>query len=197
MTAAFVTEDEVRAEFHWGETQYPDAILTPAIATASEMLERRTGRQFTAEDAGDKTFRPREQYLAIPDASAVSAVTLDDEALTVDEDYWLETDPDRPDVIVGIHFVVHVRRHGVPLVAVVTADWGYDPYPDGLVTAAKHLAAWLAKSPEAVLGGVVQLGEGMAVDISRLPGPAYQFIRDWDRRQQVSSAVSMQIEAWG
>lgn len=197
MTDAFVTEDEVRTAFSWSEAQYPDDKLTPAIATASEMLERRTGRQFTVEDDAEKTFRPRAQYLSIPDASAVTSVTLDGETLILDDDYWLATDPDRPDVIVGIHFVAHVRRHGVPLEVIVEADWGYDPYPAGLTTAAIHLAAWLAKSPEAVLGGVVQLGEGMAVDISRLPGPAYQFIRDWDRREEQSSAVSMQIEAWG
>lgn len=161
--------------------QYADALINGHIDTSEELLASKTGRQFAAQTAATKTFRVRGRYVRIPDLRSASAVTYNGRPLTAETDYWLVEDSMHPGIYVAIVLAFHVSRLNVPLLLSVIGDWGHDPAPPGLVTADTILAAWLTKSPDAVLGGVIQVGEGAFVDISKLPAPVYNFIVNWDR----------------
>lgn len=160
--------------------QYADELINGHIDTSEELLASKTGRQFAAQTAATKTFRVRGRYVRIPDLRSASAVTYDGRALTAEIDYWLVEDSMHAGIYVAMR-LAFAPSSGIPLLLSITGNWGHDPAPPGLVTADTILAAWLTKSPDAVLGGVIQVGEGAFVDISKLPAPVYNFIVNWDR----------------
>ena len=198
---AFVTAADVRGYLLQSTTdpgsnkQLSDAILNPFIETAEGFLALRTSRQFVAETAVTKSFRVRRRYIPIPDCRLITAMTYDGSPLVENVDFWTEEDPDHPGILIGIHlrrlWLQGVTMYGTPMaiprLLAVTGDWGYDPYPSQLQTASKVMAAWLAKTPDAVLGGVLQVGDGQLLDISKLPAPVYYFINAWDRGTAVTN----------
>jgi hypothetical protein len=206
--AAFVTAATVREYLIvTGGTsspdQYSDSLIGSNIRVASAFLERRSGRQFEAQAAATKIFTTMGAALiSIPDLRTATSVTLNGSALTADSTYWLQPDPQES----GIYTAIQLRRWGgydyrsypdwfdrnldhprwretgfanLPNDLVIVGDWGWGTLPEALLFATKALAAWLTIRPDALLSGVIQIGEGAFSDTRELPPEVTMFLADW------------------
>ena len=71
---------------------------------------------------------------------------------------------------------------------VIAGSWGYvddATMPESVRHAAKVLAAYYTKRPDALLSGGITTPDGNTFDLSRLPVEVAQFIREWDVGPQV------------
>lgn len=174
--------------------RYSDAALGSNIRAAQTMLEQRTGRTFSPASGVRYFTTENRAAIAVPDVRAVISVTLNGEALTANETYWLLPDPKFPEIYTGIQFRSFGRGRapwylGVPDwfdrgldlpspygtssmpndLAISSSSWGWEAPPYDVLHAAKVLAAWITKRADALLGNAVQTPDGSVFDYSQMP----------------------------
>lgn len=185
--ASFVSPEDVRAYLNIDGTEglYSQGIIQANIETASNYLQRSTGRQFEPQNATTKTFTTDISYLSVPDLRSVISVTIGGNAAT---DYLLHANGDIYGALTFADFNIAdyngyaTYGRGYEVTVVITGNWGWDPLPAELTHATKILAAWYTKRPDAVLTNTLQTGEGNIVDLSRLPPEVWMFKRDWSMK---------------
>lgn len=70
----------------------------------------------------------------------------------------------------------------------IAGTWGYvddATMPEAVRHAAKVLAAFYTKRPDAILSGGITTPDGNTFDLSRLPVEVAEFVREWDAASQV------------
>ena len=183
-------------------TQYSPALIGSNIRTASGYLQRRTGRQFEAQENVTKTFSTDgAAAITLPDLRSITEVTHNGSLLVADETYHLQADSMQSGVFTGIQFQSYGSggsyrsyadwfdrdydrlwakgwRGTGPNNLVIRGDWGHDPLPDELMHATKVLAAWYTKRPDAVLASTVQTIEGGIIELG-FPLEVEAFIQAW------------------
>lgn len=210
--AAFIVASEVRDYLGIASTsgQYSAAVIGSNIRAASDYLQRRTGRQFEAQDATAKTFTTHNRAsLIIPDLRTASSVVRDGSALEAGTTHHLLPDRRSSGIYTAIQFRVPISRDDGPWYLhaadwwdrgldwekrgywssspndlVVTGDWGYAAYPDELLHATKILAAFYTKRPDSVLAGVSVTTEGAVLSYRELPIEVRVFIDEWTLDEQ-------------
>jgi hypothetical protein len=181
----------------WNEGQ-----LGSNIRAASAFLERRTGRQFELQTAATKKFTTNgEAFVALPGLRTATSITLADSALTIDDTAHLVPDSQQTGLYIGVQFRPFGRRADYrswptwfdtnldrrwypgftsdPNDLVIVGDWGFVDYPDELVHVTNVLAAWYARRPDALLGGVSVTTNGTEIDLGALPIEVRLFIDAW------------------
>lgn len=193
------------ADDRWNEPQ-----LSSNIRAASAFLQKRTGRQFELQTAETKKFTTNgEAFVALPGLRTATSVSLASSALTADDTYHLIPDAQQTGVFIGIQFrpfgrradyrswpdwfdTNKDRRYGYgftsdPNDLVIVGDWGYVDLPDELVHATNVMAAWIARRPDALLGGVSVTANGTEIDLSQVPIEVRMFIEEWKIGRAVAS----------
>ena len=194
--------------------RYSDSNLDFLLQTASEQLERATGRLITASASNTaKTFTTHGRaVITIPDLRTVSTVTIGGSALTADETYWLVPSAQANDIYTAIQ--VRAFRGGMggpwylhypewfdrnldsPLYAagfdrslpndlVITGLWGWTSVPVVWRLAAMALAGYYLKHSDALLVGAGATTEEALLDFSEFPSEAQRLIHDWQLGEQV------------
>lgn len=142
--------------------------------------------------------------ITIPDLISASAVTLNDSALTANSSFYLIPDVMQTGVFTSIDLPQYRDRfdyrsypdwfdknydsplyqqrlrNGIPNDLSITGVWGHSPIPDEVAHAAKVLAAWYTKRPDAVLTNTVLTPGGDTLLLSTdYPVEVQQFIQRW------------------
>lgn len=142
--------------------------------------------------------------LTIPDLQSTTQVLLNSSTLTANASYYLIPDALNSGVFTAIdlpqyRFPYDYRtysdwfdkgydlplsqarlRMGLPNDLVIgPGTWGWATIPDEVAHAAKVLAAWYTKRPDAVLSNTIQTPEGNILDLSRIPPEVKDFIAGW------------------
>lgn len=200
---AFVTAQDVRDYLNLEGTtaKYSDALLGSNIRTASEALQRRSGRQFERQAGVTKTFTTDgKAQMAIPDLTTATSVTLQSASLTVNASYWLIPDYRNS----GIYTAIQVRAYGtdsylanpewfernldrswargnssLPNDLSITGTWGWSSYPDELLHVTKVLAGWYTRRPSSLLANVQLTPEGNELRYTDEPPEVAAFLREW------------------
>ena len=196
------------ADDRWNEPQ-----LSSNIRAASAFLQKRTGRQLELQTATTKTFTTNgEAFIALPGARGNSpTIVLSGTTLTLDTDAFLIPDHQQTGVYIGLQFRPFGRRADYrsfpdwfdtnkdsrlwpgnwggsdPNDLTVTDDWGYIDLPEELVHATNVMAAWIARRPDALLGGVSVTANGAEIDLSQVPIEVRMFIEEWKIGRAVAS----------
>lgn len=205
--SAFTNASNVRAyagidAIDASNDRWNESMLSSNIRAASAFLERKTGRQFELQTATTKRFTTNgDAFVALPGLRTASSVALSDSALTADDTYHLIPDTQQTGVYIGIQFRpfgrgadyrswpnwfdTNLDRRWYPGYTsdpndlVITGDWGYVDYPDELIHATNVLAAWYARRPDSLLGGVSVTPGGTEIDMGALPIEVRLFIDSW------------------
>jgi hypothetical protein len=158
---AFIAASDVRAYLETTSTagRFSDANIGSNIRAASAWLQRKTGRQFEAQDNTSKTFTTLGRAIInIPDLRAVDSVSKTSTTLTADE-YDLLPDRHTSGIYTAIQFRVpygagwdyrsdsswfdrnldrpnyssgwHAGYASQPNDLVIVGDWGYNPQIPG------------------------------------------------------------------
>lgn len=181
---------------------YGEELVTSNIRAALSFIERETGRQFENQPATTKTFTTNgAAAVDIPDARAITSVTLQGATLDLDASYWKITDNKgayttiqlRPFGSRGVGYKTNPEwfdrnldrdyfRYGyssLPNDLVIVADWGYSPYPNDFLFAVKVLAAWYTRRPASLLANAAATPEGNFLQYGELPPEVTSFITSW------------------
>src|SRR6185503_6103567 len=194
--AAFATVADARAYLGGpaDSGQFTTAIIGSNIVVASAALQRMTHRQFEAQVGVTKTFSTEGRAnVTIPDLESATAVTLNSSSLTANSTYYLIPDSMNTGVFTAVGLPQYRDRmdyrsypdwfdknydsplaqrrlaSGIPNDLSITGNWGHTVIPDEVAHAAKVLAAWYTKRPDAVLSNTIQTPEGNVLDLSRIP----------------------------
>lgn len=190
-------------------SKYTDVTIGSNIRAASWFLEKATGRIFGDKTATLKFTTNGAASLTIPGLRTATSVTLAGTALTADTSYWLTPDAMQTGVYTGIAlrgynlrpdgpaYLMYSdwfdtnrdqqwRRGGnytsLPNDLVIVGSWGYADgadFPEPIRFAAKVLAAFYTKYPDAVLVGALQTANDGSIDLSGFPLPVQQFVQEW------------------
>lgn len=213
----FATAIQLRTYLDTAKTtgRYADANLDFLLETASNQLERATGRQISA--TGSNTTRTFTSHgraiLTIPDLRTASSVTLVGSALTADQSYWLIPSPQNPEIFTAIQlrplhapggrgaWYLHYsewfdRNLDSPLFAagfdrslpndvVITGLWGWAVPPKAWQLATMALAGYYLKHSDSLLSGAGTTAEELVLDFSEYPSEVRQLIKDWQLGEQV------------
>lgn len=141
--------------------------------------------------------------LTIPDIQSATSVVLNSSTLTANSSYYLIPDALNSGIFTSIDLpqyrwpfdyrtysdwfdkgydlpLSQARlRMGLPNDLVITGTWGWPAIPDEVAGAAKVLAAWYTKRPDAVLSNTLQTPEGNVFDLSRVPPEVKDFVAGW------------------
>jgi len=97
------------------DSKYSDTTIGSNIRSATNALERHTGRRFESVTATLKFTTNGAAFLTIPGLRTATAVTLQGVALTADTTYWLVPDALQTGVYTGIQFrAFGTQRQGGP-----------------------------------------------------------------------------------
>lgn len=190
-------------------SKYSDATIGSNIRAASWFLEKATNRflgdrtqtlTFTTNGAASMT---------IPGLRTASSIQLAGSAITADQSYWLIPDALQTGLYTGIALRgYNQRRDGPGYLAYsdwfdtnrdqiwrrggnftsqpndlsIAGSWGFvdnSDFPEPIRFAAKVLAAFYTKYPDAVLVGSIQTANDGSIDLSGFPLPVQQFVADW------------------
>ena len=190
-------------------SKYSDVTIGSNIRAASVFLERATGRFLGDRTQTLKFTTNGAASLTIPGLRTATSVSRASNTLTADEGYWLIPDALQTGVYTGIAFAGYGQRSGGPgylhysnwfdtnmdqawrrgwnLTSLpndlsIAGAWGYvdnSDFPEPIRLAAKILAAFYTKYPDAVLVGALQTANDGSIDLSGFPVPVQQFIDDW------------------
>lgn len=190
-------------------SKYTDTTIGSNIRAASVFLERQTGRYLGDRTATLKFTTNGAASMTIPGLRTATSVTLAGSALTADTSYWLTPDALQTGVYTGIALRGYNQRtDGPPYLAysdwfdtnrdqywrrgmdltslpndlVIVGAWGYvdgTDFPEPIRMAAKVLAAFYTKYPDAVLVGALQTSNDGTIDLSGFPLPVQMFVQDW------------------
>lgn len=175
------------------------------IIVATAALQRATHRQFDQQTSTTKKFTTRARAsLTIPDLQSTTSVVLNGAPLVADSTYYLIPDVNNSGIFVAIdlpqyrdpldyrtYFDWFDKGYDSPLaqarlrnplpndLVIGPATWGWPSYPPEFSLAAKILAAWLTKRPDAVLSNVLQTPGGDVLDVSNWPPEVTKFVADW------------------
>lgn len=195
--------------------RYTNDNLDFLLETASNQLERATGRLITASSSNTvKTFTTAGRaVITIPDLRVASAVTIGGSGLTADQSFWLLPSAQAQDIYTAIQvrpfggpissptWYLHYsewydRNLDSPLFAagfdrslpndlVITGLWGWSTVPKSWQLAAMALAGYYLKHADALNVGSGTTAEELVLDFSEFPAEVRQHIKDWQLGEQV------------
>lgn len=190
-------------------SKYSDQTIGSNIRAASWFLERATGRYFGDRTQTLRFTTNGAASLTIPGLRTATSVTLAGSALVADTSYWLTPDSLQTGLYTGISLRGYNQRTdgpgylaysdwfdtnrdrwyargaqmtSLPNDLVIAATWGYTDntdFPEPIRFAAKVLAAFYTKYPDAVLVGSLQTANDGSIDLSGFPLPVQQFVQEW------------------
>lgn len=213
----FVTAAELRTYLDTTKTdgRYAGTHLDFLIQSASDQLERATGRLITASASNTvKTFTTHGRALiTVPDLRSVATVTLGGSTLTEGETFHPIPSAQANDIYTGIQvrtfrgpwtstnwYLAYPewfdRNLDSPLYGtrgdtslpndlVVTGLWGWANPPSVWKLATLALAGYYIKHGDALLSGAAQTPEGAVLDYSQFPSEVQRLIMDWKLGEQV------------
>lgn len=212
----FVTAQEVRAYLDIQATtgRAGDTNLTLLIQSASDFLERATGRIITA--SASNTARTFSTYgsavVTVPDLRAVSSATLQGTSLAADSTYWLVPARQQPVTGSPIYTGVQLRPYdrwdyrsnpewfdrnldnwrwpsgySLPNDLVITGLWGWTTTPPQWRHATMVLAGFYYKRPDSLLANVAITPEGGVLNYGDMPPEVRELIEGWRLSEQVVS----------
>ncbi len=193
--------------------RYTDEHLNFLLETASNTLERATGRIITASASNTtRTFTTHGRALVtVPDLRVATTLTIAGSSLTADETYWLIPSAQAPDIYTAVQtrplhgatdrWYLHYRdwfdrnldsprfasgfSRGLPNDLVITGLWGWTSPPPQWRLAAMALAGYFLKHSDALLSGGGVTAEELVIDFSQFPSEVRQLIKDWQLGEQV------------
>ena len=213
----FATAAQLRTYLNTGKTdeRYTTDNLDFLLQTASEQLERATGRLITASGSNTtKTFTTAGRaIITIPDLRTAATVTIGGSSLTADESFWLVPSAQANDIYTAIqtrpfrgpmsggawylHYPSWFDRNldsplfgagidrGLPNDLVITGLWGWTTVPAAWRLATMALAGYYLKHSDALLVGAGASAEEALLDFSEFPSEAQRLIHDWQLGEQV------------
>ena len=211
----FATAVQLRTYLNTSKTteRYTSENLDFLLQTASEQLERATGRVIAASSSNtSRTFTTMGRaVVTIPDLRTAATVTLAGSSLTADETYHLIPSPQSPDIYTG----VQVRPYQGPFTdpnwykaypewfdrnldnprwgfdrslpndLVITGLWGWTNPPMAWRLATMSLAGYYLKHADSLLVGAGVTAEELVLDFSEYPAEVRRLISDWQLGEQV------------
>lgn len=197
-------------------SRYSDSSLGSNIRAASNFLERRTNRWLWNRTGEALTLTTNgKASLQIPGLRTVTSVTLSGASMTQDASYWLIPDEKQTGLFTALALrgtgggggylsnpqwfdrnLDHPYWQGrngfgsLPNDLVITGDWGFadaSTTPEEVLHAAKVLAGYFTKRPDALLSGALSTEFEGSFDLSSLPVEVQAFISDWRIRPMAAS----------
>jgi hypothetical protein len=195
--------------------RYTDENLDFMLETASNQLERATGRLITASASNTvKTFTTAGRaVITIPDLRVATSATIGGNTLTQDESFWLQPSAQAQDIYTAIQvrpflgpassatwYLAYPEwfdrnldspRFGtgtdrsLPNDLVITGLWGWSTVPSSWRLAAMALAGYYLKHADALNVGSGTTAEELVLDFSEFPSEVRQHIKDWQLGEQV------------
>ena len=212
----FVTAAELRTYLDIASTtgRASDANLNLMIQSASDFLERGTGRIITASASNTaRTFSTFGQAaITIPDLRTVSSATLQGTSLAADSTYYLIPARQQPvagdTIYTGIQFRAYDRwdyrsnpewldrnldnwrwrgGYSLPNDLVITGLWGWTTVPPQWKHATLVLAGYNYKRPDSLLANVAITPEGGVLNYGDMPPEVRELIEGWRLTEAVVS----------
>ena len=214
--STFVTAAELRTYLDISSTtgRASDSNLNLLIESASDFLERATGRIITASGSNtSRTFSSDGRTtLVIGDIRTISSATLQGSTLAADSTYWLlpaRQQPANETIYTSIQLrgfgtydyrsnpewfdrnldspYWSIRRNGLPNDLVITGLWGWTSVPSQWKHATLVLAGYHYKRPDSLLANVSITPEGNELDYGQMPPEVRELIDGWRLSEMVVS----------
>ena len=210
-----VTAAGFRSFMEWSGTsgRKSDTNLGVILNSASDFLERRTGRLITSSGSNTaRTFTSNGRaYVSIPDLRTASTVTVQGAAQTVDAGYYLIPSRQSPSIYVG----VQLRPFGqggylgnpdwfdrnldtfyytgrdvtsLPNDLVITGLWGWTFTPYQWLMGIYAMAGYMYQHADALFSGARATPEGNIFDLSQLPSEVRALVEDWSLGEMAAIA---------
>lgn len=211
-----ITAAGFRSFMEWtGSTgRKSDTNLGIILRSASDFLERRTGRLITASASNTvRTFTTNGRaYVNIPDLRTAATVSLQGAALTADSSYWLIPSRQSPDISIGVQLRAFgttsylanpdwfdrnldqqwARTGGyegsLPNDLSVTGLWGWTSTPDQWVMAIYAMAGYVYQHSDALFSGARATPEGFLLNLNAMPSEVQALVEDWTIGDQAALA---------
>ena len=213
----FVTAVQLRTYLDTTKStgRYTNDNLDFMLETASNQLERATGRLITASSSNTtRTFTTGGRaVITIPDLRIASAVSIAGTGLTADQSYWLMPSPQAIDIYTAIQvrpfagpasggrwYLAYSEwfdrnldsplfgasfDRSLPNDLVITGLWGWGTVPKAWQLATMALAGYYLKHADALNVGSGTTAEELVLDFSEFPSEVRQHIKDWQLGEQV------------
>lgn len=212
----FATAVQLRTYLGTSKTdgRYTGENLDFLLQTASDQLERATGRLITASASNTaKTFTTYGRALiTIPDLRTATTFTLGGSTLTQDTSVWLIPSAQNAEIYTSVQvrpfrgpysgstWYLHYREwfdrnldsplfgasfdRSLPNDLVITGLWGWGTVPPAWKLATMALAGYYLKHSDALLSGGGVTADELVLDFSEFPSEVRQLIKDWQLGEQ-------------